>query len=250
MNASRPVSRVLYGRSSSPRRDGHSSGTPVAGRLEQPTRATGATDKPCGVSRASLLFGFAPGGACRAADVAAGAVRSYRTLSPLPRRTFQPARGGLLSVALSLGSPPPDVIRRRVRMEPGLSSASCGGRPADWRARHRRGAWRRSRRKAARAFAVFAREPQRPTVGRGAPAFEGPEGPTDGNEAKSKRRRGTKATFRPFHAVMRAALVHCSFIRFMGMCGPTGLGPAWRRARRNPGAPNSFRDYRTGDGYP
>jgi hypothetical protein len=28
----------------------------------------------------------------------------------------------LLSVALSLGSPPPDVIRRRIRMEPGLSS--------------------------------------------------------------------------------------------------------------------------------
>src|SRR5271166_6104668 len=35
-----------------------------------------------------------------------------------------PSPGGLLSVALSLGSPPPDVIRRRIRMEPGLSSAS------------------------------------------------------------------------------------------------------------------------------
>ena len=33
------------------------------------------------------------------------------------------APGGLLSVALSLGLPPPDVIRRRFRMEPGLSSA-------------------------------------------------------------------------------------------------------------------------------
>src|SRR5436305_6147309 len=32
----------------------------------------------------SPLFGLAPGGACRAADVAARAVRSYRTLSPLP----------------------------------------------------------------------------------------------------------------------------------------------------------------------
>ena len=30
----------------------------------------------------SPLFDFAPGGACRAADVAARAVRSYRTLSP------------------------------------------------------------------------------------------------------------------------------------------------------------------------
>jgi hypothetical protein len=107
----------------SPRRDGHSSGTPVAGRLEQPTRATRPTDKARGRTRASLLFGLAPGGACRAADVAACAVRSYRTLSPLPRRTFRPRLGGLLSVALSLGSPPPDVIRRRVRMEPGLSSA-------------------------------------------------------------------------------------------------------------------------------
>jgi hypothetical protein len=36
---------------------------------------------------------------------------------------LSPDAGGLLSVALSLGSPPPDVIRRRVRMEPGLSSA-------------------------------------------------------------------------------------------------------------------------------
>jgi len=32
-------------------------------------------------------------------------------------------RGGLLSVALSLGSPPPGVTRHRVLMEPGLSSA-------------------------------------------------------------------------------------------------------------------------------
>ena len=47
-NASRPVSRVLYGRGSSPRRDGHSSGTPVAGRLKQPTRATGPRRRPCG----------------------------------------------------------------------------------------------------------------------------------------------------------------------------------------------------------
>ena len=42
-------------------------------------------------------------------------------------------RGGLLSVALSLGSPPPDVIRHRCSMEPGLSSnrhlsVSCGAR--------------------------------------------------------------------------------------------------------------------------
>lgn len=67
----------------------------------------------------SPLFGLAPGGVCRAAPVTGRAVRSYRTLSPLPAAE---AAGGLLSVALSLGSPPPDVIRRRASVEPGLSS--------------------------------------------------------------------------------------------------------------------------------
>ena len=65
------------------------------------------------------LFGLAPGGVYHAASVTGRAVRSYRTLSTLPSRS----NGGLLSVALSLGSPPPDVIRRRVSVEPGLSSA-------------------------------------------------------------------------------------------------------------------------------
>jgi hypothetical protein len=45
------------------------------------------------------------------------AVRSYRTVSPLPF-------GGFFSVALSLGLPPPEVIRHRVSVEPGLSSAA------------------------------------------------------------------------------------------------------------------------------
>ena len=71
------------------------------------------------------LFGLAPGGACPAAHVAMRAVRSYRTVSPLPC-------GGLFSVALSLGLPPPDVIRHRVSVEPGLSSAMTAAaiRPA------------------------------------------------------------------------------------------------------------------------
>jgi hypothetical protein len=116
--ASRPVSRVLYG-ARFRARDGHSSGTAVAGRLEQPTRATirrriqGFLNEK---SLASPLFGLAPGGACHAAHVAMRAVRSYRTVSPLPC-------GGLFSVALSLGLPPPEVIRHRVSVEPGLSSA-------------------------------------------------------------------------------------------------------------------------------
>jgi len=65
------------------------------------------------------LFGLAPGGACRAGFVAETAVRSYRTISTLPDLA---ALGGLISVALSLESPPPDIIRHRVSVEPGLSS--------------------------------------------------------------------------------------------------------------------------------
>src|SRR3546814_13952657 len=70
-------------------------------------------------ARAPPLFGLAPGGVCRAVSVAGPAVRSYRTLSPFPRRS----EGGLLSVALSLGSPPPSVTRHRVSVEPGRSSS-------------------------------------------------------------------------------------------------------------------------------
>ena len=54
---------------------------------------------------------------------------------------------GLLSVALSLGSPPPDVIRHRVSVEPGLSSA-VKRRPPGRLMREMCGLWRgRSRRK-------------------------------------------------------------------------------------------------------
>src|SRR5262249_55940616 len=75
-------------------------------------------------SAAPPLFGLAPGGVCRAVPVARTAVRSYRTLSPLPSQA-RALEGGLLSVALSLGSPPPEVIRHRASKEPGLSSLSA-----------------------------------------------------------------------------------------------------------------------------
>lgn len=68
------------------------------------------------------LFGLAPGGVYHAGSVAGAAVRSYRTFSPL----LPPEGGsGSFSVALSLGSPPPDVIRHRMSMEPGLSSPAA-----------------------------------------------------------------------------------------------------------------------------
>ena len=121
-----PVSRVLY----AVRRGGHSSGMPVARHLVQPTR-TAMRKRIRRSSRLPSLFGFAPDGVYHAAAVAGSAVRSYRTLSPLP--CFAKAsQGGLLSVALSLGSPPPGVTRHPVSVEPGLSSAlvlTSGQRP-------------------------------------------------------------------------------------------------------------------------
>ena len=104
------------------KRDGHSSCTPVARRIKQPTRT--ADPDRSGIAPAPFLFGLAPGGVCRAVSVAGNAVRSYRTVSPLPRLNAT-RRGGLFSVALSLGFPPPDVIRHRSSMEPGLSSPAA-----------------------------------------------------------------------------------------------------------------------------
>jgi hypothetical protein len=49
---------------------------------------------------------------------------------PYPAGARAPKPGGLLSVALSLGSPPPAVNRHRIPVEPGLSSSvAAGGRP-------------------------------------------------------------------------------------------------------------------------
>ena len=109
-------------------RDDHSSGTRLAARLTRPTRTARrecpAPGAPCGAPPS--LFGLAPGGVYPAAPVARGAVRSCRTVSPLPAGPpglpGDPCAGGLFSVALSLGSPPPAVGRHRIPVEPGLSS--------------------------------------------------------------------------------------------------------------------------------
>jgi hypothetical protein len=78
-----------------------------------------------GAGHPSFLFGLAPGGVCHAACVAAGAVRSYRTVSPLP----VPASAGHRRSALCCtfrrlatpgGYPAPCPV------ELGLSSTPCG----------------------------------------------------------------------------------------------------------------------------
>ena len=91
--------------------------------LKQPTRAVWVETTCLGsLQSAPPLFGLAPGGVYHAIPVTSNAVRSYRTLSPLPvsLRTI----GGLLSVALSLGSRPAGVTRHPCFVEPGLSSVS------------------------------------------------------------------------------------------------------------------------------
>ena len=73
---SRPVSRVLF--RGKPRGGEHSSRTHVAVRLQR--AIPGGLGGPV-----ASLFALAPGGVCRAAPVTRRAVRSYRTVSPLPR---------------------------------------------------------------------------------------------------------------------------------------------------------------------
>ena len=57
---------------------------------------------------------------------------------PCPQAGRSRRAGGLFSVALSLGSPPPAVSRHRIPVEPGLSSTVVShgsGRPAVWQRR-------------------------------------------------------------------------------------------------------------------
>jgi hypothetical protein len=127
----------------SPPRDGHSSATPVARRLQQPTRTAGSGHgsrqllRLRGTAAAPSLFGLAPGGVCRAVGVAAGAVRSYRTVSPLPASTL--ASGGRRSVlcgtfpglAPAGRYPAPHVHGARTFLPRPPFGIGSGGRPAD-----------------------------------------------------------------------------------------------------------------------
>jgi len=121
-------------------RDGHSSWTPVARRLQQPTRTADldidlrrsalARAKPRAVPIRSCSRWGLP---CRRRCRRRGALLPHLfTLAAV----YATRRGGLFSVALSLGSRPPDVIRHRLSMEPGLSSPATfrfrrSGRPTD-----------------------------------------------------------------------------------------------------------------------
>ena len=117
--------------------DGYSSRMAVASHLKQPTR-TSVQDRTCCTRQRVSLHGLAPDGVYHARSVASSAVRSYRTFSPLPAYPF-PASGGLFSVALSLGLPPPGVTRHPDPVEPGLSSPVAKAKTAAIRSSDIRG---------------------------------------------------------------------------------------------------------------
>ena len=96
------------------RRDDHSSRPGIARGLQRPTRRlrTGRPiAAPANRNRGAALFGLAPCGVLPATDVTAGAVRSYRTFSPLPSSTHAKS-GGIFSVPLSVRLLCPGVTRR------------------------------------------------------------------------------------------------------------------------------------------
>ena len=119
-------------------RDDHSSGTPVARRLKRPTRTAESgpipkqvrTHQPRAVPIRSCSRWGLP---CRWRHRQCGALLPHLFTLTAANAT---RRGGMFSVALSLGSHPPDVIRHRLSAEPGLSSPATfrfrrSGRPTD-----------------------------------------------------------------------------------------------------------------------
>ena len=120
--------------------DGHSSGALLAEHLARPTR-TAAWKPACRACarRAVPIWSCSRWGLpCRLRYRRRGALLPLRfTLAGLAPANPGVGCGGLFSVALSLGSPPPGVTRHRVSMEPGLSSPALaheGGHPAVWHA--------------------------------------------------------------------------------------------------------------------
>lgn len=141
MRIRRPVSRVLC----RPLRDA------AAIPLDRPSRA-GSRDLPGPLKPATALpgsiladwpgagslFGLAPGGACHATSVTSGPVRSYRTLSPLPRP--RPRRSALCGAipGVTPGGRYPPPCRRGARTF--LELAPATARPSD--PRRKLGNWR------------------------------------------------------------------------------------------------------------
>ena len=111
--------------------DGHSSWPLVADRLQQPTRTSGAVTPAGEPARHpySVLL--------QAGFTVPSPLPSTRWALTPPFHPYRPRKaGGLLSVALSLGSPRAGVTRRLFTVEPGLSLTGRNlPRPSDRLAR-------------------------------------------------------------------------------------------------------------------
>jgi hypothetical protein len=125
-SARRSISRVL---SASDQRCGTT--IPLGRALrrasrDQPGRQGGNT-LGFGSFRRNLLplFGLAHGGVYPPPTLPLARCALTAPFHPYPQDQ-RPNAGGMVSVALSLGSPPPAVSRHRVPVEPGLSSKACG----------------------------------------------------------------------------------------------------------------------------
>ncbi len=116
---SRPVSRVL-------------SRTVIHLGLTSPSASSNLPEPDAGRA-IRFLFGLAPGGVYPAVPVASHAVRSYRTISPLPALA---CLGGIFSAALSIGSRRPDVIWHPALWSPDFplspQAETATARPAQW----------------------------------------------------------------------------------------------------------------------
>ena len=132
--ASRPVRRILSGRSTCLGRPSISAGGCPPAPAAYPGVSAGGPPSPC---LALLRVGFAePPGSPRAL------VRSYRTVSPLPVRSPRgpSAIGGLFSVALSCGSPRLGVTQHPALWSPDVPRTAvteAGRYAAAWPTRHR-----------------------------------------------------------------------------------------------------------------
>ena len=151
--AAGPVSRILSA-AHKERQGDHSSRLRITARLQRPTRKLWRTEPAR--SRRSFrstpscaepkerrdppLFGLAPCGVCPATAIAGGAVRSYRTFSPLPRRL--PSRKRIAWVKITGGAVcslwhfpltaldgrPPDVIRHTALWSSDFPLPACAAR--------------------------------------------------------------------------------------------------------------------------
>lgn len=115
----------------------HSSGTCLAACLTRPTRVAGR-ERPRGRPQSGPPPATPIRPCSRWGLPCRDRCRPRGGLLPHPFTLTRSEPGGLLSVALSLRSPSPDVIRHRVSVEPGLSSPYRlstlvkRGCPANW----------------------------------------------------------------------------------------------------------------------